>query len=98
MVQQALRAFGQREADRARRAARDRQKAVEAEREKGEKEVVEISKAANNQMEVIKKINSDRVHALDENTQKNYQTLALRTSEDLKRLADLIQQARKKGK
>jgi HSP20 family molecular chaperone IbpA len=68
------------------RAARDRQVAVEGEREKTERQIVEISKAANNQLDSAKKMNSDRVHALSENQQKSYLDLASKTADDLKRL------------
>jgi HSP20 family molecular chaperone IbpA len=68
------------------RVQRERKKNIEAEREKGEKEVVEISKAANNQMDQLKKLNSERVQALNVSQQKNYEDLAGKTAEDLKRL------------
>ncbi len=69
------------------RAAKERAKLVEAEREKGDKELVEISAAANAQMEGIKKMNTDRVKLLGDNTNKHYEDLAARTSEEI-RLAD----------
>jgi HSP20 family molecular chaperone IbpA len=66
------------------RATRDREKLLAAEREKGEKQLVEISQQANNQLESTKKLNSERVHALSDNTQKNYEALALKTAEEIK--------------
>lgn len=68
------------------RAQRERERAVQAMREKSDKELVEISQQASNQMEASRKLNSERVHALDENQQKNYLALASRTAEDFKRL------------
>jgi HSP20 family molecular chaperone IbpA len=67
------------------RASKERQRAVEAEREKGEKEVVEISSAASQQMDSMKKLNSDRVHALGDNANKHYENLAANTAEEIKR-------------
>ena len=68
------------------RAQKDRERALEAAREKGDHQLVEISKAANNQLDSAKKINSERVLALTENQQKSYETLAAKTAEDIKRL------------
>ncbi|MGZ3651541.1 MAG: Hsp20 family protein [Bdellovibrionota bacterium] len=68
------------------RMQRDREKALEAEREKGDRAVVEISNAASNQLDAAKKINSARVQALSDNQQKSYEALATKTAEDLKRL------------
>lgn len=67
------------------RLKRERAAALAAEREKGEKEVVEISEAANAQMDGMKKLNSERVKSLSANTDKHYQDLATRTAEELKR-------------
>lgn len=67
------------------RAARERKKATEAEREKSEAEMVEISSAASQQMDAIKKINSERVRSLSDNSQKHYESLAVATAEDIKR-------------
>lgn len=68
------------------RAARDNKKLIESERDKGEQLLVEISKEANNQVEQVKKINSDRVRSVNENTQKHYQELAAKTAEEIKRV------------
>jgi HSP20 family molecular chaperone IbpA len=68
------------------RAQREREKAVEAEREKGDRELVEISNQAANQLDAAKKLNSERVHALNDASQKNYESLAARTADDIKRL------------
>jgi HSP20 family molecular chaperone IbpA len=68
------------------RATRDRQVALDGEREKTDRQIVEISKAANNQLDSAKKMNSDRVHALSETQQKSYLDLASKTADDLKRL------------
>ena len=67
-------------------AARDRHRAIEGEREKTDREIVQISSAANNQLDSAKKMNSERVHALSENQQKSYVALAEKTAADLKRL------------
>ncbi|MGZ3655673.1 MAG: hypothetical protein ACXVCS_08960, partial [Bdellovibrionota bacterium] len=61
------------------RMQRDREKALEAEREKGDRAVVEISNAASNQLDAAKKINSARVQALSDNQQKSYEALATKT-------------------
>jgi len=66
----------------------DRQKAIESEREKGDKQLVEISQSANNQMDTAKKVNSGRVQDLNENNQKHYEELAHTTASELKRIDD----------
>jgi HSP20 family molecular chaperone IbpA len=68
------------------RAARDRQRMMETEREKSEKTMVEISAAATQQMDSLKKLNTDRVRALSDNNQKHYETLAAVTAEEIKRI------------
>lgn len=73
------------EVDRA-RAARDRAKAIEAEREKTERDVVEISQAASTQMDNTKKLNSERVRMLNENTQKHFEEVAAKTASQVKEL------------
>lgn len=67
------------------RQARENKKTIEAEREKGEKEVVEISSAASQQMESMKKLNSDRVRALSDNSQQHYEKLAATTASEIQR-------------
>lgn len=67
------------------RVQRERDKAISAEREKGERQMVEISAAAGAQMDSLKKLNSERVHALNENSNKHYEDLSKRTAEELKR-------------
>jgi HSP20 family molecular chaperone IbpA len=68
------------------RAQRDRLKMLQAEREKTEKDVVEISKQGSTQMENTKKLNTDRIHALNDNQQKNFEALAANTAEQIKGL------------
>ncbi|MGE3262817.1 MAG: Hsp20/alpha crystallin family protein [Bacteriovoracia bacterium] len=68
------------------RAQRNRNKVLQEEREKTEKDIVEISKAASIQMDNTKKLNTDRIHALNENTQKNFEALAATTAEQIKGL------------
>ncbi len=68
------------------RAGRERRKTLEVEREKSAQQLVEISQAANNQLDAAKKTNTDRVHSLNANTQKNFEALAVSTAEDIKRL------------
>ena len=75
------------------RARHDRAQAVENEKEKGDRELVEISQQASNQAEAARKFNSERVHALNENQQKNYETIAKKTSDELKRIETSAQQA-----
>jgi HSP20 family molecular chaperone IbpA len=67
------------------RVQRERQRAVEAEKEKGDRELVEISRQASNQMDNARKLNTERVHALSENQQKSYETLAAKTAEEIQR-------------
>lgn len=71
------------EMDRA-RAQRARTEAMQQEREKTEKDIVEISKAAGQQMDNTKKLNSERLRMLDENTQKNFEAVAAKTAEQIK--------------
>ncbi|MGZ3711496.1 MAG: Hsp20 family protein [Bdellovibrionota bacterium] len=68
------------------RAQRDRLKMLQAEREKTEKDMVEISKQGSTQMENTKKLNTDRIHALNDNQQKNFDQLAAVTAEQIKSL------------
>jgi len=68
------------------RVQRDREKALDVERQKGDRAVVEISNAANNQIDSAKKINSARVQALSDNQQKSYEALASKTADDIKRV------------
>ena len=68
------------------RAQRERAKAVEAEKEKTDRALVEISKNAANQMDTARKLNTERVHALSENQQKSYDALSKKTAEELQRL------------
>lgn len=73
------------EADRA-RAARARIKEAQLEKDKTDKQIVEISKAAETQVESIKKMNSERVKSLNENSEKNYVAVAASTAEKIKGL------------
>lgn len=68
------------------RAAKERQRLIGAEREKTEKQLVEISQQASNQMEASKKLNNERVRALNDNSQKHFEELAASTAKDLQRL------------
>jgi len=67
------------------RQARENKQTIAAEREKGEKEMVEISNAATAQADAMKKLNSDRVHALSENSQAHYEKLAASTASEIQR-------------
>ncbi len=67
-------------------AERNRIKEASAAKEKTDKELVAISKAGETQAEMVKKLNSERVRTLNENTQKNYLALADATASDIKRL------------
>ena len=66
--------------------ARDRGKMLGAERERTDKELVEISKQGERQVELTRKLNADRVHALNDNNNKSYEALAKRTAEDIARM------------
>jgi HSP20 family molecular chaperone IbpA len=68
------------------RAQRNRINVINQEREKTEKDVVEISKAGATQLENTKKLNTDRIQALNENQQKNFDQLAAKTAEEIKGL------------
>jgi HSP20 family molecular chaperone IbpA len=73
------------EADRA-RAERERGKQSTSIKEKIDKEIVEISKQGEKQAELVKKLNSDRVQSLNENTQKEYLKIADTTAKEIQRL------------
>ena len=70
------------------RAAAMRARGREASRikEQSDKQLVEISKAGENQAEMVKKLNSDRIKSLNENTQKNFIDLSERTAAEIRRL------------
>lgn len=65
------------------RVQREREQALSVEREKGDRQMVEISAAANAQMEGIKKVNSERVKGLSENSSKHYEELSKKTAAEL---------------
>jgi HSP20 family molecular chaperone IbpA len=69
------------------RAQAERKRLEEGARieEKNERALVEISKAGEQQLAAAKKLNTDRLHAIDENSKKAYEQLALNTAEELKR-------------
>lgn len=66
-------------------AARARKKTGEVAREKSDKELVEISDAATQQMDSMKKLNSMRVRDLTDNSQRHYEDLAVVTAAEIKR-------------
>jgi HSP20 family molecular chaperone IbpA len=53
--------------------------------EKNERALVEISKAGEQQLNAAKKLNTERLHAIDDNSKKAYEQLAVTTAEELKR-------------
>lgn len=63
---------------------RQRAKEVAAEHERTDKELVQISEAAAKQVEQTRKLHSTRVRSLNENTQRDYENLAMKTAEQLK--------------
>jgi len=73
------------ETDRA-RANRDRIREGNRIKEKTDKELVAISKAGENQAEMVKKLNSDRIQSLNDNTQKNFLELSASTAKEISRL------------
>lgn len=68
------------------RVTRDRKEAISAEQEKKDNELVEISERATGQMEAIKRQNSDRIKALNLKNQQDFEVLATKTADDLKRI------------
>jgi HSP20 family molecular chaperone IbpA len=66
------------------KAAQARHKAESAEKAKADKEMVEISKAAERQVEATKKLNTDRILQLNENNNKAYEDIANKTAEALR--------------
>jgi HSP20 family molecular chaperone IbpA len=73
------------EADRA-RAERERGKQATVVKEKIDKEIVEISKQGEKQAELVKKLNSERVQSLNDNTQKEYLRIADNTAKEIQRM------------
>lgn len=73
------------ETDRA-RANRDRMREGAAIKEKADKELVAISKAGENQVDLAKKLNSDRVRTLNENSQQSFLALSSSTADQIRRL------------
>jgi HSP20 family molecular chaperone IbpA len=73
------------ETDRA-RASRNRVREGNRIKEQNDKELVAISKAGENQAEMVKKLNSDRVQSLTENHQKNFLDLSESTAKEISRL------------
>ncbi len=67
-------------------AERERLKQAEQAKTKIDREIVEISKQGEQQAELVKKLNSDRVKSLNENTQKEYLRIAENTANEVKRL------------
>lgn len=67
-------------------AERQRLKESSKAKEKIDKEVVEISKQGEQQAELVKKLNSERVKSLNENTQKEYLRISENTANEIKRL------------
>lgn len=69
------------------RVQQDGLKELASAREKIENDKVQISKEAGAQMDTLKKINTERIHALNENTQKHFEKLSETVSEEVKRLS-----------
>jgi HSP20 family molecular chaperone IbpA len=67
-------------------AKRDRLQAASEQNEKTDKELVSISREGEKQAELLRKLNSERVRTLNENTQQNYQKLSGDTANEIKRL------------
>jgi HSP20 family molecular chaperone IbpA len=65
-------------------AERNRMKEGAAQQEKTERALVEISKAGEGQVAAARKQNTDRLHAVNENSKKAYEDLAKVTAEELK--------------
>lgn len=70
------------------RSERARLREMAAEKEKTDKQIVEISKAAEYQVEASKKMNMERVRSLNENSEKSYTAIASTTAEKIKALED----------
>lgn len=68
------------------RSLRAKASEAAAAKEKGDKEVVAISKAGEKQAELARTMNSERVRTLSENHSQNYQKLADSTAAEIKRL------------
>lgn len=61
-------------------AVRNREKEKKLAFEKTNKDIVEISKSGEQQMDMVTKMNSERVRSLNENTQKNFEKIAQDTA------------------
>ena len=68
------------------RMNRERMREATRIKEKTDKELVEISKAGENQAEMVKKLNSDRIQSLNDNTQKNFLALSESTAGEIRHL------------
>jgi HSP20 family molecular chaperone IbpA len=68
------------------RARRDRLQAASAQNEKTEKDLVSISREGEKQADLLRKLNSERVRTLNENTQQNYEKLSGDTASEIRRL------------
>lgn len=68
------------------RMNRERMREATRIKEKTDKELVDISKAGENQAEMVKKLNSDRIQSLNDNTQKNFLALSESTAGEIRRL------------
>jgi HSP20 family molecular chaperone IbpA len=65
---------------------RQRTREIAAEKDKSDRELVQVSKAASNQAEQVRKFNSERVRMLNENQQKDYERLAKNTADQVARM------------
>ena len=65
------------------RTIRQREKDKVATNEKIDRDIVEISKAGEQQMDMVKKMNSERVRAINENTQKDFEKVAADTAKTI---------------
>lgn len=68
------------------RAARERNLAINAEREKTENALVEVSKVGSNQLEIAQRMNSERMRMYNESTQKNFEAIAQKTAAEVARM------------
>jgi HSP20 family molecular chaperone IbpA len=66
----------------------ERKLALDAAHDKTEHDLVEISREADNQIAATKKLQTDRLRSLNENSQKHYEEIADRTADQIKRISD----------
>jgi HSP20 family molecular chaperone IbpA len=69
-------------------ARNERNQAMATAKDKMDRDLVQISREADNQVSSAKKLHTDRLHSLDDNSQKHYEEIAGRTAEQIKRIND----------